>query len=236
MHSSFTVQCKGQYCNVCLEEGATAIPRTLGVTKKSILLDNYENPFRTSDDPLGLKSRNFLSIDYLCLRNPNLHPSTCYNYCKVCKNCELAYSIIDCHRLKHLSSSKVPKKFSKPSLSSSHFQTRLSLTQSNLEENILKFKKKIEEKKNAEYNSIKKILVPVGHSRMSKIAEELLISMNPEYYNKELERKRTKLKIKPETPVESESICQLAQSALKKRVKKLVRLPKEFQKIPKKFL
>lgn len=235
MQSSFAGICKGHYCNVCLEEGAIAAPKTLGVTKKSILLDKYENPQTSTEDPLGLKNRTFLTLDYLTSKFPLIHPSTSYNLCKVCKNCELAYSIIDHHRLKKLSSQESIKINSKPSLCNLSMQTRLSLNQSNFTKNISKLKKKIEDKKNAEYKSLRTILVPVGHTRMSKIAEELLISINPEYFNKEQEKKMIRFQSNSVIPVEPDPVCELAQSILKKRVKKIVRFPKKIRRLPKNF-
>ena len=236
MFRSFAGTCKGVYCNVCLEEGVIAASKTQGVTKKSILLDRYENPKTSQEDPLGLKNRKLLSLDYLTSKFPLQHPSTSYNLCKVCKNCELAYSIIDCHRSKNLSSFSVSgTKNPKPSLSHSSIQTRLSLNQSNFTKNISRLKKKIEDKKNAEYKSMKTILIPIGHTRMSKIAEELLISINPEIYNNEQEKKMVRFKSNSVVPVEPDPVCELAESILKKRVKKIVRFTKKLRRPPKNF-
>jgi hypothetical protein len=218
--------CPGQYCHVVLEEGTLAAPRTLGVTKKSLLLDRYENPLPCAEDPLGLETRKFLSLDLLMQKTPNLRPSNFYDFCKVCKNCELAYSIIDFNRTKLLKPIEVPKMQKGMISCKSSFQTRLSMSHLKLSKSVLKLKKRMDHRKTVEYENMKNILMPVGHTRMSKIAEELLKSMIPEGYRKDNSEKQEKVRSRG-SEEQDKGICELAMSVLRKRIHKSVHVLKK---------
>ena len=225
--------CTGQYCHVVLEDGALAAPKTAGVTKKSILLDRYENPVVSCEDPLGLESRKFLSLDFLMAKIPNLRPSNFYEYCKVCKNCQLAYSIIDCSRNKVLRVDE-PENRNRGLIScNTLLQTRLGVSQMKLSQSVSKMKKKLKEKRNTEYENLKNILVPVGHTRMSKVAEELLQSMIPDGYHNRINSKRTRTHSRGSEKIETEPVCELALSVLRKRIYKsghFIKYPKHSSK------
>lgn len=227
--------CTGQYCHVVLEDGALAAPKTPGVTKKSILLDRYESPVVSSEDPLGLDNRNFLSIDFLMAKIPSLRPSNFYDYCKVCKNCQLAYSIIDCNRNKVQKVDEGEKRSKGLISCGSLLQTRLGVSQMKLTKSVWKMKKKLKEKRNTEYENMKNILVPVGHTRMSKVAEELLQSMIPDGYQNGNRSKQSRTHSKGSENVETEPVCELALSVLRKRIHKSVHFMKNSKHSSKTF-
>jgi predicted RNA binding protein with dsRBD fold (UPF0201 family) len=170
------MKCIGKYCNVYLEDDVKANSNST-ITKKSLLLDKFENPCITEYDPLGLKKRNYLSLDALILKNPHFIPQNFYLTTKVCKNCQLAYSIIDLQRhkaRKTLFEDKVKFNINK---SIASMQTKLSFSTKKFLDNINKLKKRIETKKKKEYNSMKNILIPVGQTQMSKDAKSLLYQL-----------------------------------------------------------
>ena len=95
-----SMKCYGSYCNVTLEEGVKMLPKTQTVLNKSVLLDKLETKIITEEDPLGIQSRCFLSLDVLIQKLPEINPGHFYNKKRLCRNCHLAYSIIDLQRSK----------------------------------------------------------------------------------------------------------------------------------------
>ncbi|OMJ78796.1 hypothetical protein SteCoe_21324 [Stentor coeruleus] len=167
-------KCPGRYCNVYLEEGVNARPKSREILNKSILLDKHEAKENNADDPLSLLERNYITLDILMQKMPNLRPSNFYNTRKVCQNCQLAYSIIDNQRLKSQKFLYSKKQSIEIDESFNSMQTRLTHTTEKFLSNIKKYKKRIQEKQRKKLDVIRAITTPYIRSKFSGDALELL--------------------------------------------------------------
>lgn len=167
-------KCPGRYCNVYLEEGVNARPKSREILNKSLLLDRHEAKENNTEDPLSLLERNYITLDILMQKMPSLRPSNFYNTRKVCKNCQLAYSIIDNQRLKNKNISYYKKQSTGIDESFTSMQTRLTHTTEKFLSNIKKYKKRIQEKQKKKLDVIRAITTPFSFSKFSGDALELL--------------------------------------------------------------
>jgi hypothetical protein len=210
-------KCPGRYCNVYLEEGVNAHSKIKGVLNKSLFLDTFEASENSADDPLALGQRNYLTLDALMQKMPKLRPSNFYNTRKACKNCQLAYSIIDNQRLKNLKFPLIKNKNLETEQSFSNMQTKLGYSTEKFLANIDKYKKRLQDKKVKEYHTMKTILIPVGHTRMSQDARHLLSKMIPNGYDSEEDDIMPIIKeTKTTNFFQSSNVCELAKSIIDK--------------------
>jgi protein-arginine kinase activator protein McsA len=235
------LHCPGNYCNVFLEEGVSAVAKSATVLNKSILLDKYENSPSTEDDPLGLNYRSYLSLDFLMQKLPSMRPSNFYNMVKVCKNCQLSYSIIDYQRVKNFAKNQTAQCTKETDTSISAMQTKLSNSTLHFVSSIEKYKKRMQDKKKQELSNMKSILVPIDQSRMSITAMKLLSQYkNTKGFDSEDEDIVPIIKeSKTTTFYDKGEICELAKSVTDKmqlerrrifRFKPSKTLPFEFDK------
>ena len=210
-------KCPGNYCHVYLEDGIVAKPHSSTIVNKSLLLDHHESSHSDETDPLGLNNRRFLALDYLMIHCPKMRISNIYKVVKVCENCKLAYSIIDLRRHKH---QLIPNTINISMHSDQSFgnlQTKFSSDTKSFLNQIEKYKKRMKDKKNMEYNSLKSILLPIGQTKLSIDARKLLgkYSMSDSEDDDKMPISKDS---KTSFNLESREVCELARSVIDKKL------------------
>lgn len=211
------LRCPGNYCNVYLEEDVIAKPLCDKILEKSLLLDRYEDGKANENDPLGLKSRIFLSLDYLMQKLPNKHISNFYNMRKVCANCLLSYSIIDNQRFKSAESLKKIRISADFNNSPNCTSRKLSFISKNTLKTAPKHQSIMAKSFCKEYNSLQSVLLPIKQARLSKVIRNR-ININEDCDSEEDDKMPINKEVKTSFQLGRREICELAKSITNKRL------------------